>query len=145
MVRRIFLHRIIYSRISEKQAIDHEFKLVGFFLCFVYSHLQNCTFNQKPPFLTSQLRATKSTIQTGILYKHIPCTTLKEVHNKSIKKQDRQLNAPYTCRIKDKILEIGQRMKIYKKRNGRKEEKNSCTERQMSWNMTSDNEIHQTS
>lgn len=35
-------------------------------------------------------------------------------------------------------------MKIYKKRNGRKEKKNSCTERQMSWNMTSDNEIHQT-
>lgn len=34
-------------------------------------------------------------------------------------------------------------MKFYKKRNGREEEKNSCTERQMSWNMTSDNKIHE--
>lgn len=40
----------------------------------------------------------------------------KNPHDKSIKEQDRQLNAPYTCRIKDKILETGKRIKFYKKK-----------------------------
>lgn len=67
----------------------------------------------------------------------------KKLTIKLLKSKTRQLNAPYTCRTKDKILEIGKRMKFYKKKkNERKEEKNSCTERQMSWNMTSDNKIH---
>lgn len=43
-------------------------------------------------------------------------------------KHNRGLNAPYTCRAKDIILEIGKRMKFYKKKekkkgNGRKEER----------------------
>lgn len=65
---------------------------------------------------------------------------------KFLRKHNRGLNAPYTCRAKDIILEIGKRMKFYKKekkstkkKKGMEERrKDSCTERQMSWNMTSD-------
>lgn len=34
---------------------------------------------------------------------------------KFLRKHNRGLNAPYTCRAKDIILEIGKRMKFYKK------------------------------
>lgn len=51
-------------------------------------------------------------------------------------KHNRGLNAPYTCRAKDIILEIGKRMKFYKKKEKKKgmeeRRKDSCTERQMS-------------
>lgn len=58
------------------------------------------------------------------LYKHIPCTTLKNTaHEESIKEQDTQLKAPYTCRTKDKILEAGKRMKFYRKRNEERRKK----------------------
>lgn len=48
----------------------------------------------------------------------------KTAHEERIKEQDRQLKAPYTCRTKDKILEVGKRMKFYKKRNEERRKKN---------------------
>jgi len=36
-------------------------------------------------------------------------------------KHNRGLNAPYTCRAKDIILEIGKRMKFYKKKEKKRE------------------------
>lgn len=47
----------------------------------------------------------------------------KTAHEESIKEQDRQLKAPYTCRTKDKILEVGKRMEFYKKRNEERRKK----------------------
>lgn len=47
----------------------------------------------------------------------------KTAHEESIKEQDRQQKAPYTCRTKDKILEVGKRMKFYKKGNEERRKK----------------------
>lgn len=46
---------------------------------------------------------------------------------------------PYSCREKYKTLQISKRMKFKNKRNEKEGKIFPCTERQISWNMTSKN------
>lgn len=47
----------------------------------------------------------------------------KAAHEESIKEQDRKLKAPYTCRTKERILEVDKRMKFYRKKKKRNEKR----------------------